>query len=308
MSIPTPPRRLLHRFLALAVLVCTAAAATACSSSGAGPASTSSGSATHGSGPVNVLYAGSLVGLMEDQVKPGLKSTTGYTLNGYSAGSNALATQIKGKVHAGDVFISANPDVNDTLEGADNGDWVSWYASYASSPLVLGYNPDSRFAADLKTKPWYDVITEPGFRIGSTDPATDPKGKLAAQALTDTASSQHLPALSKLATDTSIVFPEETLVGRLSAGQLDAGFFYNSEAVAAKIPTVPLTGVTLQADYTVTILNHAPHPQAATAFVSYLLGPAGQAMLKQDGYTLVNPPKVSGSGVPAGLRSVLPGQ
>jgi molybdate/tungstate transport system substrate-binding protein len=151
------------------------------------------------------------------------------------------------------------------------------------------------------------VITESGLRLGSTDPATDPKGTLAAQALNDAASKHHLPALAKLATDTAAVYPEETLVGRLQAGQLDAGFFYASEATAAKIPTVPLTGEDLKATYTVTVLHRAPHEHAAESFVSYLLGPEGRSALRQDGFTLVSPARVTGSGVPAGLRTALPG-
>jgi molybdate/tungstate transport system substrate-binding protein len=101
------------------------------------------------------------------------------------------------------------------------------------------------------------------------------------------------------------MFPEETLVGRLQSGQLDAGFYYASEAAAAKIPTVPLTGEDLKATYTVTVLNRAPHRAAAAAFVSFLLGPSGQRILKQDGFTLLTPPKVTGTGVPAGLKGVL---
>ncbi len=258
-----------------------------------------------GSGPVNVLYAGSLVGLMQNQVGPAFQSSSGYTVTGFSAGSKQLASEIKGKVHQGDVFISASPKVNATLEGAKNGDWVSWYATYATSALVLGYNPNSKFASDLKTKPWYQVITEPGLRLGFTDPATDPKGVLAAQALTGTATSKKLPALKTIASDATDVFPEETLVGRLQSGQLDAGFFYTSEAIAARIPTVPLAGVDLKASYTVTILNNAPHEPAAEAFVTYLLGPDGQTTLKQDGFALVTPPTVTGSGVPAGLQGPL---
>jgi molybdate/tungstate transport system substrate-binding protein len=254
-----------------------------------------------------VLYAGSLVTLMEKQLKPGFDKATGYSFTGFSAGSSALATQIKGKVHKGDVFVSASPSVNDTLEGASNGNWVSWYATYSSSPLVLGYNAKSKFAADLKSKPWYEAITESGLRIGRTDPATDPKGKLTSQALTDTAKSKNLTALSKIASTTSNVYPEETLVGRLQSGQLDAGFFYKSEAVAANIPTVPLAGVNLKATYTVTVLNNAPNESGAEAFVAYLLGPNGQAELKKDGFDLVTPPQVSGTGVPPGLKSVLPG-
>jgi molybdate/tungstate transport system substrate-binding protein len=271
----------------------------------AGCGSPAGGGTAHGS--VDVLYAGSLVSLMQNQIGPAFTSATGYSVSGISAGSTALATQIKGKLHAGDVFISANPEVNTSLEGSANGDWVSWYAAFASSGLVLGYNPKSSFAAELTSMPWYEVITEPGFRLGTTDPATDPKGKLAAQALTDTATRLDMASLAKLTQDKSTIFPEETLIGRLQAGQLDAGFFYRSEAVAAKLRTVPLAGVDLKATYTITVLNHAPHTKAAEAFVSYLLGPEGRAVLEQDGFDLVRPPTATGTGVPSAVRAVLSG-
>lgn len=257
-----------------------------------------------GSGPVDVLYAASLEGLMNAQIAPAFHTATGYTFTGFPAGSAALAAQIKSKVRQGDVFISASPTVNATLQGEANGNWVSWYATFATSPLVLGYNPNSKFAADLKSKPWYQVIAEPGLLLGRTDPATDPKGKLAVQALNNAAAADNEPALKTIATDKSNVFAEESLVARMKAGQLDAGFFYASEAKAAGIPTVPLTGQTLKATYTVTVLNMAPHAAGGEAFVAYLLGPA-TSVLSANGYTLVTPPKVTGTGVPAGLQSTL---
>lgn len=264
------------------------------------------GSGSGSSGPVNVLYAGSLVDLMQSQLGPGFQAATRYSVAGFPGGSTGLANEIKAKVHRGDVFVSASPAVNDSLEGSANGGWVSWYATFATSPLVLGYNPKSHFAAQLRSRPWYDVITEPGFRVGRTDPATDPKGALTVQALSRTAAARHRPALKSVATETDTVFPEESLVGRLQAGQLDAGFFYRSEAVAAGIPTRPLTGVHLRATYTVTVLNEAPNPTGAAAFVRYLLGPAGRASLRKDGFSLVRPPALSGNGPPAALRSVIP--
>ncbi len=276
----------------------------ACGSAG-GAAGGPAGGSAGDPGPVDVLYAGSLVTMMQNQLGPGFQRATGYTVTGFPGGSKELATEIRGKVREADVFISASPGVNASLEGAANGGWVSWYATYATSALVLGYNPDSKFAADLKTKPWYQAITEPGLRLGFTDPATDPKGQLTVEALNAAAASRDLPALKTLASDQGDVFPEETLVGRLQAGQLDAGFFYASEAVAARIPAVPLAGVDLKASYTVTVVSGAPHATGADAFVSYLLGPRGQAILKQDGFALVSPPKVVGSGVPASLRGVL---
>jgi molybdate/tungstate transport system substrate-binding protein len=303
------------RKAAVVALLCLPLAATGCGSSGSTTSSSgASGSAPAGSpnasptgsGPVNVLYAGSLVDLMQKQVGPAFQTATGYSVSGIAAGSKDLAAEIKGRVHQGDVFISASPKVNATLEGASNGGWVSWYGTFATSALVLGYNPKSRFASDIKTMPWYKAITEPGIRVGFTDPATDPKGVLAVQAMTDFATSKNLPALKTLSADKSAIFPEETLVGRLQSGQLDVGFFYTSEAAAASIPTVPLTGEDLKATYTITILNKAPHEAGAEAFVSYLLGSGGQAYLKQDGFDLVSPAKVTGTGVPSALRSVLP--
>ncbi len=260
-----------------------------------------------GSGPVDVLYAGSLVDLMTKDIGPGFHAATGYTFVGTSGDSGSLANEIRGKTIVGDVFISANPSKNVSLEGASNGNWVSWYALFATSPLVLGYNPNSKFAQDLKTEPWYQVLAKPGILVGRTDPATDPKGVLTVTALQDAAKTYNLPALDALATESANVYPENTLVGRLQAGQLDVGFFYGVEAAAANIATVPLTGVpTLHAEYTVTVLNNAPHMSGANAFVEYLLGPEGSAALTKAGMTLMKPVSVSGT-PPASLQGALSG-
>jgi molybdate transport system substrate-binding protein len=292
----------------LLVAACSSSAK-ATSSATSVPVTTAASTTTvaRGSGPVDVLYAGSLVNVMEKEIGPAFNAATGYTFQGFSAGSTALAAQIKGKVRQGDVFISASPSVNESLMGPSNGDWVSWYVTFANSPLVIGYNPHSKFAEDLQTKPWYEVITEPGFLIGRTDPATDPKGKLTEQALAEAAKMYNLPALNQITASSSNVYPEETLVGRLQAGQLDAGFFYTSETTAAGIPTIELTGIALKATYTVTVLNQAPHQAGAEAFTSYLLGPDAQAILTKSGFHLVQPATVTGSGVPASVSSAISG-
>jgi len=310
--------RPLHRLcvaaaLAIVLVACSSSSKSSSSSSSAVAAATTAAPATAapttaaptGSGPVDVLYAGSLVSLMDKQIGPAFRSATGYSFSGYSGDSGSLATMIKGKVRQGDVFVSASPTVNANLEGAANGSWVSWYATFATAPLVIGYNPKSKFASDLQSKPWYQVITEPGFLLGRTDPATDPKGKLTATALANAATADSAPGLTAIAASTSNVYPENTLVGRLQAGQLDAGFFYATEAKAANIPTVPLTGQTLKASYTITVLANAPDEAGAEAFVSYLLGAQGTAALSADGFTLITPPTVTGTGIPTGLQSLL---
>ncbi len=242
-------------------------------------------------GTVNVLYAGSLVNLMEHGVGPAFDKATGAQFQGFGGGSVGLANQIKGKLRKGDVFISANPKVNSALMGAANGDWVKWYVAFAQSPLVIGYNASSKFAADFKTKPWYQVLLEPGIRIGRTDAKLDPKGALTVALLKQAETFYKSPGLSQKVLgapdNPAQVLPEETLVGRLQSGQLDVGFFYSTETSDAKIPAISLPpDIAPKAVYTVTTLRDAPNAAGADQFVAFLLGPGGRDLLKEHGLTL----------------------
>jgi molybdate/tungstate transport system substrate-binding protein len=261
--------------------------------------------ATKHSGNVEVFSAGSLDTLMTKSVGPAFHAATGYSLVDTSHGSSTLAADIKDKVAVADVFVSASPAVDTTLEGAKNGSWVSWYADFASSPEVLGYYPRSKFATDLKTMPWYKVITLPGFRLGRTDPTQDPGGVLAVKALEETAKAKNLPALTKLATESSDVYVEDPEEADIQTGQLDAAFMYEADANSQDSPFVKLTGTNLAGDYTITIVKGAPHEAAAVAFVKFLLGSAGQAEMKADHFGIVSPAQVSGSGVPSSLTGLL---
>src|SRR5580704_13483771 len=235
---------------------------------------------------------------MERGIGPAFDMATGDKFQGFAAGSNALANQIKGQLRRGDVFISANPKVNGDLTGTSNGDWVSWYVTFAQSPLVIGYNPSSRFAAVLKSKPWYEVMQEPGIRIGRTDPKLDPKGALTVQLLAHAEEVYKLPGLSQKVLgapeNPAQVLPEETLVGRLQSGQVDVGFFYSTETADLKNPALPLPPeVALSAHYTVTVLRNAASQASATRFVAFLLGEQGRTVMHDHGLDTVKP-SVSG--------------
>lgn len=262
---------------------------------------------------VNVLYAGSLVNLMEHDMGPAFTAATGEKFQGYAGGSSLLANQIKGRLRQGDIFISASPKVNATLMGSANGSWVTWYVSFGQSALMIGYNPGSRFASDFKTKPWYEVLAEPGIRIGRTDPNLDPKGALAVKLLAAAESFYHRPGLARqvLGADENPaqVLPEETLVGRIQSGQLDAGFFYSTEINDARIPAVSLpAAIAPKAVYTVTILRDAPHATGARRFVAFLLGSKGKHILTRHGIAL-SKPVVSGEAgnAPAEVRALATG-
>jgi molybdate transport system substrate-binding protein len=266
--------------------------------------------AAFAAGTVNVLYAGSLVNLMEHGVGPAFDKATGDHFQGFAGGSVGIANQIKGKLRKGDVFISANPKVNTNLMGAANGNWVSWYVSFAESPLVIGYNASSKFAADFKTKPWYEVLLEPGIKIGRTDAKLDPKGALTLALMKAAETFYKSPSLAQKVLgapdNPAQVLPEETLVGRLQSGQLDVGFFYSTETSDAKIPALTLPPqIAPKAVYTVTILRDAPNAGGADQFVAFLLGPGGRDLLKQHGLTLQKL-AVSGdaSGMPQDVKAI----
>ena len=267
------------------------------------------GPAASAAGTVNVLYAGSLVNVMERSVGPAFAKASGEQFHGYAGGSNKVANEIRGGLRRGDIFISASPKVDDNLMGAANGDWVRWYILFAESPLVIGYNTSSRFAADFKTKPWYEVLLEPGIKIGRTDPKLDPKGAFTVELMQRAEQFYHQPGLAQRVLgapdNPAQVLPEEVLVGRFQSGELDAAFFYSTEAADTKMTTVKAPSeIEPKARYTLSILNNSPNPAGAERFVLFLLGSEGQALLQKHGLDSVKP-TVSGDAqvIPAAIQS-----
>lgn len=330
------PFRLIPIFCSITLLIGVLLAA--CGSTGNGSTPTPT---TAPKSKVSVAYAGSLVNLMEKKIGPAFTQTTGYPYQGEGKGSSALANEIKGKLSFPDIFISASSAVNTTLMGAANGNYVSWYAPFIRTSLVIGYSPSSKFAADFQaaasgSKTWYQVLEEPGMRIGRTDPALDPKGVRTIIAMELAEKYYNQPGLtSKIlgaSNNTSQIFPEEDLVARLGLGQLDAGFFYLNEVTDAKLPYITLPAQINMSDpslnstyaqasytdpkthlvtkgsaiiYTITILNTSKNKAGAIAFVQYIFSQPGQAFFTNDGLSLVTP-KISGdaTAVPPQLQSL----
>ncbi|HEX8995493.1 MAG TPA: extracellular solute-binding protein [Ktedonobacterales bacterium] len=322
-------------FAAMALLLAVTIAG--CGGSGSG----STGASTSPKAAVNVAYAGSLVNLMEHKLGPAFTSATGYPFQGRGAGSTALANQIKSKLIAPDVFISASKAAYTPLQGAANGDIVKWYITFATTSMVIGYSAKSPYAAQLQAAangqtPWYQALATPGLRIGRTDPKLDPKGVNTLYTMQLAESYYQQPGLEQkllgAPENASQIFPEEELVARLTAGQLDAGFFYLNEVKDAGLPYITLPsqinlGDTAQASayahatyttaagvtqhggpiaFSVTMPSTVRNSAGAEAFITYLLGANGRATLTADGFSLSGP-KLTGdsSQLPASLKSLV---
>jgi molybdate/tungstate transport system substrate-binding protein len=299
------------------------------------------GSGNGNKGTVEVLYAGSLVNLMEHTVGPAFTSATGFGYQGEGAGSTQLANEIKSGIRTPDVFISADPNVDQTLIGPSNGNYVSWYLTFISTQMVIAYTPNGPFAQEFQEVQqgklnWYDVLRQSSVRIGRTDPKLDPKGyrtiimlELAEQYYSQPGLTQQILGPAE---NPAQIFPEENLVARLETGQLDAGFFYLNEAkdqnlsVITLPPQINLSDPSLASAYatatytsssgqvihgapivyTITIPRGGRNVNGAIAFVRFLLGAQGKALLQADGLTPIAP-TVGGdpSTLPSQLRDLV---
>lgn len=294
--------------LAAVLVVTLGGASPAGANGGASPAGANPRVSQASRGSVSVLYAGSLEDFMEKDFRPGFEHATGYGYEGFGGGSNELASAVRGGVRQGDVFVSAAPSADKELEGAKNGDWVRWYSTFATSPLMLGYDPKTKFGKELaKGVPWWQVITQKGIVVGRTEPKLDPKGQLTVDAV-DAASRKLKDQSLRKALKGFPVYPETDLVARLQSGQVDAGFFYSIEAKVAGFPTVPLTPVHKYAEYTVTLLKGDGDQAGAEALVRYLLSSERTASLRHNGLVAIKP-RLHGktSSVPKGIRSIVGG-
>jgi molybdate/tungstate transport system substrate-binding protein len=290
---------------------------------------------------VFVLYAGSLATVMENGVGPTFTKATGYPYKGEAHGSLGAARLIHDRLRSPDVFISADPAVNQSvLMGSENGDLVRWFATVASSQLVLAYNPKSRFAprfaaAAAGKTPWYEVLATPGLRFGRGDPTIDPKGYRTLFLFTLAGKHYHrpdIPALLGEPLNPAQALPEVALLARIDAGQFDAGILYKHESVAHHLPFVSFppeinlgdarfSALYAQATYTtptgehaagapilftVTIPRAAQNPAGAEAFVRFLL--LSPRLLQGFGFGIVEH-QVGGDRrrVPAPLRILCPG-
>jgi molybdate/tungstate transport system substrate-binding protein len=315
------------RLAAVLGIACLALASASCSSAGSpSGASGSPAGADKPSGTASVAYAASLLYLNEKVVAPAFEKATGLGYTGRAGPSDGLAAEIAGGEITPNVFEAVGGDNITPLFGK----FTRWYVQYASTSIVVAYNPNSKYASQFKaiasgTKPvkgLFTLMEKPGFRLGRTDPNTDPQGRAFVYMLELAQAQYHLPkdTVSKIlggaapgSADSPQIFDEAALPARLQAGQLDASSAYQSQATQLHLPYIKLppainlgdaalathyhmASVTIKGSITkhgsplvIDITTIGKPSPAGTAYVKYVLSPAGRALYKRGGYTLIPP-------------------
>ncbi|GLQ46459.1 ABC transporter substrate-binding protein [Dyella lipolytica] len=267
---------------------------------------------------LRVTYAGSMGVVMDGAIGPTFARAHGITYQGIGQGSYALAHLLAAHQLQADVFVTITPGPMQVLKQAG---LVNRAVPIAGTQMVVAYSPHSRFAADLAAaargeKPWYDVLSEPGLRLGRTDPAIDPQGANVLLTLQLAADYYHRPGMMQTISgapqNSAQIFTEPSLMSRLEAGQIDAAISYLSAAQSHHLPTITLpdainlgdpamqapwydrasitldNGKTLRVQplvFYAAVLSNAQQPALARDFVTFLQSPEGQALLREHGYS-----------------------
>ncbi|MGN6593632.1 MAG: extracellular solute-binding protein [Terriglobales bacterium] len=268
------------------------------------PAAEAAEVATAGS-ILEVAYAGSMGAVMEGPVRAAL-AALGLELRGRAQGATALARLIAAGSLRPDVFLSATAEPLRIVAAAGK---VARSTPFAHTGMVIAYAPGSRFAAEWKQRPWWQVMQQPGFRLGRSDPRTDPQGRNFIFVCRLAEQFYHQPGLARRllgeVLNPAQIFTEASLEARVETGQLDAAPAYRFQPAPLHLECVELPGainlstppafpveLTLgeatwrpePLDFYAAVLKGAPHPAAARRFATWMEGPDGQKLLKDAGY------------------------
>jgi molybdate/tungstate transport system substrate-binding protein len=262
-----------------------------------------------------VAYAGSMGSVMEGPVKRAVAQSLQLDLHGQAQGASALAQLIVGGSLRPDAFVSITPGPMQNVLRAGKADVAR---PIAGTQMVIAYSPKSRFAPQLEAAAkgkanWWEVLQQPGFRFGRTDPAGDPQGRNIVFTMMLAAKEYKQPDLVEKILGPLVnpqqINMETSVQARMQAGELDAASAYKIQPGPFHLPyialpkSINLSGSTVHAEHPdvsltiggktyfpeplifyVAALNEAANARGAAAFIAWLEGAEAQGILREYGY------------------------
>lgn len=283
-------------------------------------------------GNIRVTYAGSMGVVMDKHLGPDFAQQQQVTYQGQGEGAYGMARLLASKKVVADVFVSITPGPIEVLQKAGLVDNAIPVAStrmvIAYNPKSkYAQQFEAIKAGKPGAEPWWKVLQTPGLHFGRTEAAVDPQGQNIIFTLMLAEKYYQQPGLAMKIlgsiNNPQQVLAEGGLLTRLEAGQIDASSGYESATRSAKLPyiTLPdeinLSNPDMSAKWYDTVsfsikdaqgkdkvlhtqplvfyaavLKNAPNPAAGKAFINYMLSPAGQKTLQDNGYNAPKGPKI----------------
>lgn len=276
-------RKITALFVVCVVLAAALAVAGCTGTTGGSNATTPATTAAAG-GEIIAFTAASLTGASEDLGKAFEAANPGTTVTFNLQGTQSLKKQIELGAQ-GDVFISAKTAYTNDLmgEGFLVNDTVEKLTSNYIVVILPAGNPGNITSlADL---------SKDGVKI-AMGTAEVPVGINTRTVINKLANSTLVPEGWKEGVYNNVVTYETTepgVVTKVSLGEVDAGFVYESSYKAAtpgslELLPIPEEDNALQI-YTVGVLTDSTNKETAQNFVDFLLSDDGQAILKDYGFT-----------------------
>jgi molybdate transport system substrate-binding protein len=189
------------------------------------------------------------------------------------AGSQLLATQLLEGARA-DVFASANAEQVDRVATDRE---LSERRVFATNRLVLVVRDDGT----IRT---LDQLSGKGVRVVLAGEAV-PAGKYARQALTELGLHEDV-----MANVVSNEIDVRGVIAKLSAGEADAGIAYATDVRGSEdVLDAIVLPVKVDARYELTVLADAEQLAGGKAFASFVTSDAGQAILREHGFSAAPP-------------------
>jgi molybdate transport system substrate-binding protein len=254
----------MRRFAVIAAGLATVVVA-GCSSSSTSTPSTGSSSST---GTITVFAAASLMGTFTKIGQQFEAAHKGDTVKFSFGPSDGLATQITNGAPA-DVFASASPATMDTVVKAGDASNPQNFAKNTMEVAVPPNNPAKVTSVN--------DLAKHSVKVALCQPQV-PCGVVAAQVFKNAGITVKPVTLQ----------PDvKSVLTQVETGNVDAGMVYVTDVIAAGSK---VKGVTIPANdnastlYPIAAVSNSKEKSIASAFVAYVLSPAGQSVLTAAGF------------------------
>jgi len=292
---------------------------------GCGDRDDGGGSGNGVSGDLVVFHAGSLSVPLRQVSAEFVKVYPGVKVKAEAAGSRDCARKISDLDRQCDVMASADYTVVENLLMPEHADFN---IRFATNEMAIAYTPESKQANEITDKNWHEILLADSVVFGRADPNRDPCGYRSVMTIQLAEKYFKSPGLAEklMNKESTAIRPKETdLLALLEVGEIDYLFIYRSVAEQHKLKmvllpdevnlkspalaelykttTIKVTGkrpgefITKKGGamvYSVTIPKNAPNRAAAEAYVAFLLGEKGKAIMEANGQPSPRPAKTDG--------------